>query len=628
MMRELHQEIKEIADFLEKTYVRTGSGIYWPKADEDYSVVKMEMNEYIYSGNAGICLFFIELYEFYKTPEYLEIIKNSSRWIYNRSRKNSSENYAFITGRIGTAYILALSGKLLKKEAYLTESLRVSREAISALNKTTKFDYLNGLAGTLIGLLQIYDLIPEEEILQGISLGTIKLIENMSFNKKGIFWDWKPFSIAPLSGLSHGSAGFAYVFLELSKFFNDDKLLEIASLCLRHENRQFEKEINNWPDFRIKKDDDGTYRFPSMDNKSFMDCAAWCHGAPGIGLVRQLFQENGKKTGIYRNLKVKNCIEKTYSQNRENRLARPSLVLCHGISGNGFVFLNRNHRKYKYATTEFVQSIIAAKSRNRGYYSTHSHINNVVDPSLFLGLAGIGYYFLFILNKKESSILLPKINIKDFAPPKINFIELLIGTLAEKTFPRYAEKIAGSIPSLAMSFSTLYNGGKIRNEITFLTGAIEDLIENTGLFKDEIQYLNEKYATKLALNKIVFMAEEHFEDSGTYPPLAPTKSDEIKKFLQQQKIILNKKAKIKRFKNDLKNRHYLYMNYFNKIDSREMNQFQMLIVEQFYTAKTFEDAYRSISTYIDTYQQEKQVYKLITDEFFYLFKMNILTPAK
>src|SRR5205814_9645311 len=64
-----------------------------------------------------------------------------------------------------------------------------------------------GNAGALLGLLQIYSLLPNEEILKNINLYLHNLIENYQIANQGIYWDRGEKDIRSLCGFSHGTSG-------------------------------------------------------------------------------------------------------------------------------------------------------------------------------------------------------------------------------------------------------------------------------------------------------------------------------------------------------------------------------------------------------------------------------------
>jgi len=628
--KELIREIEEIAIFLHSSSIKGKNGRFWHRYNDSNRIDDSEKNEFIYGGNAGICLFFIELYQFDAKKEYLEIIEESVKWLYNRTKKESTTNYAFLTGRVGTAYVFALCGKLLNNEKYTKHSLDISHAAICDFsNPIKKHDFLGGLAGTLIGLIQIHDIIPESDILEGIKMGAVKLIEDLSINKTGIFWGWKPQSMAPLCGLSHGNAGYGFVFHELSKLFNDDNLLVIASICFDYENRHFNKEINNWPDYRLKKEVDDNYKFPSLSDKKVIDCVSWCHGAPGIGLLRQSVLGNGRGVITDEKLKINNALKKTVLP-KGNRMARPSLGLCHGIAGNAFVFLNQRKKRYgryKMVPEEFARYILFSKSINKGYYTTFTHIDKRVDPSLFLGLSGIGYFFLFMLNEKESSILLPKINLKS-NKTEINFMEIFLKAIAKNMHPENFDKIsAESFNILSKTFFNLFKEGRIKNEIEFLRIQIEELIMLSKDIVTETFFRHEKFRLRLALDNVFYMEGQYFGSVELVGNIMPSGNYEIKKLLKDNNFILCNNVEFKRFNGQTGTKYYLYINHFSNVESIEINQFQFLLINEFSILTTFEDAFIRIGEYIDLKQDSEQIRRLILDQFLFLYQKNVVKSS-
>jgi|GEM_PF-4830594 len=622
----LTQEIKEIAEFLENSSIKDEFGIYWNQVDDTEDNGKIPKNETIYDGNAGICLFLIELYNFEKSDKYLKLVEESSRWIYHYSRKKPNNNYAFYTGRVGTAYVLALCGQLLNNDDYLSESLKISLEAISDFNNPIiKYDFLSGLAGTLIGLMQIHEIMPNPSIYEGVLTGAAKLINLIQLNKNGIFWEWKYSSIAPLCGLSHGNAGYAFTFLELSKFLNDDSLLLIASVCYQYENRHFREGINNWPDYRSKEKNGVP---TSANNERALDCATWCHGAPGIGLTRQLLLENCNRFGSMKGLKVGNALEKTYQSTKKYKIKRPSLNLCHGIAGNAFIFFNQKGEKTKYtnAVEEFAELILFAKKENDGYYSVFTSLNGSINPGLFLGVAGIGYFFIYALNNKENSILLPTIKRREFSQTKIKFINLFVEVVLKKMYPENSHKMkAEVINNISDLFVQRHKEGKIANQILFLKKQFEDVLKES-YNAPSISFSLEKYKLKLMLENTLDLkdGEKNELDTG----LLSLDEHEMRKQLDESDFVLNSNYVQKAFGKNNELKYYLFAVNLNTVTPIEINQFQSILLAQFGKPITFKKAYEQIGEYIDIHTEAETTYDFILKEFVFMYQKQIIKMKK
>src|SRR5262249_48856943 len=97
----------------------------------------------------------------------------------------------------------------------------------------------------------------------------------------GIGWVTSIKSSQPLTGLSHGASGFAWALFRLSRLTGDVAYRNAALEALAYERSQYRPQSRNWPDCR---DESGVV---TPDGGTKVTCmTAWCHGAPGIGLMR------------------------------------------------------------------------------------------------------------------------------------------------------------------------------------------------------------------------------------------------------------------------------------------------------------------------------------------------------
>jgi len=135
------------------------------------------------------------------------------------------------------------------------------------------FDIIGGVAGAILGLLKLYSVTEDKEILHIAEKCGDHLIENRKESKSG-YRAWATVENKLLAGFSHGAAGIAYSLLRLYSFLNKKACIDAAVEAIAYENTLFRKKIGNWVDLRFTED----------KSEKFM--ISWCHGAPGIALGR------------------------------------------------------------------------------------------------------------------------------------------------------------------------------------------------------------------------------------------------------------------------------------------------------------------------------------------------------
>ena len=131
----------------------------------------------------------------------------------------------------------------------------------------------------------------------------------------------------------------------------------------------------------------------------------WCHGAPGIALSRlRAYQITGNE--VY-----KEEAEIALSTTRAAIVAsmesrRLDYSLCHGLPGNADVLISGNQVLGSARTNDIhlARQVAGAITQFRG-------LGDIESPSLMLGLAGVGYFFLRLCNAEIPSVLLLPVSV-------------------------------------------------------------------------------------------------------------------------------------------------------------------------------------------------------------------------
>ncbi|MCO6478589.1 MAG: hypothetical protein J5I94_18295 [Phaeodactylibacter sp.] len=417
-----------------KELIRVGEEILESRKEDEYGnyfwispkVIDEEIYfqafETVYSGVSGIILFFIRLYEITNDDKYRQAIIKSVGWLYRYCRENPTDNYAFYTGRMGVVYTLLKVYESLAEKAYLekAEELAIKCGRFIELRDPPVYDLLNGTAGALLGLLFLYEKKQSQEILQLIEQYVNHLLDGVKWGRRGIFWDITGWEIWPLTGFSHGSSGIGYVFIQLAKLFDNAAYYWIAEQSFNYENQFYSKKNNNWKDFRKPRLNSEAnmekYGFQSLEDLSYFTrpkyMNAWCHGSPGIALTRfELKSTQGSE--LWKN-DLKKSIQSTIQSLNSSHLF--SHCLCHGTSGNAMVIIHCAE-ELNGETLTIEEQLEATIARQIKYCSSHGRYQPGLaklskddkDYSLFMGLAGVGYFYVSYLDRKESSIIKPSV---------------------------------------------------------------------------------------------------------------------------------------------------------------------------------------------------------------------------
>jgi lantibiotic modifying enzyme len=311
----------------------------------------------------------------------------------------SPENFGFYSGRTGVAFVLAETAALLGNEQYRSKALEILRTVPKENISMQTWDVISGSAGVIPVLLRLKEHFSEDFLLDLALRHGEMLLESANRSDEG--WSWKTIQVEgqkDLTGFSHGTAGIAWSLLELHTRFKEERFLQAAKSTLSYERRWYNREQENWPDFRSL-----------AETGSPVYAMAWCHGAPGIGLSRMR---------VYQILKDQDCRVEAEAATRSTTRALHAAVqtgqgnysLCHGNLGNAELLISAKDVLDDGKSMQTVLQVAeeaAAKYRTTRTPWPCGVLNGGETPNLMLGLAGIGYFYLRLHDpKRVPSILL------------------------------------------------------------------------------------------------------------------------------------------------------------------------------------------------------------------------------
>ncbi|HET8522548.1 MAG TPA: lanthionine synthetase LanC family protein, partial [Thermomicrobiales bacterium] len=210
-----------------------------------------------------------------------------------------------------------------------------------------------------------------------------------------------------LTGLAHGAAGIALALAELFQATNDARYRVAADLAFAYERHWFDATQGNWPDLREAAARNATPRH------ALAFSTYWCHGAPGIGLSRL------RAYDILHDPRLR--MDAAIALGTTRRMIEASLPLpsgsvnfslCHGLAGNADVLLLGAQLLPEVCAgaAELAAQVGATgSSRHSGTdCDWPSGAPGGISPSLMLGLAGIGHFYLRLHDPSLPSVLLPR----------------------------------------------------------------------------------------------------------------------------------------------------------------------------------------------------------------------------
>lgn len=366
-----------------------------------YSVVRNACGPEVYGGLSGIAIFLGYLSNYVKEPLLDITLEGCMKNVLDTEWPAGASHFAYFGGKLGVADALITLGKLKSRADWTQAGEEMLAEVTQAEFQDTEIDIIGGAAGSIPVLLKHYRRSGDQACLDAAIRGAEFLLAKTI--KSDQYWTWETMPGSPgLTGYSHGNAGIALAFLELWQVTKEAKYQQAGMMGMQYERIHFSPKDQNWPDMRS---------MPGQPNRGHVCATAWCHGAPGIALSRL---RAWKLTGDQSYLSEAQTALRTTQKN--NMTANTNYSLCHGIAGNADVLLyagtllKEPHwvQAAQAAGNQGIESILKNRFDWPAGVSDPAGGNQVFkNPSLMLGLAGTGYFYLRLAHPEEvPSVLL------------------------------------------------------------------------------------------------------------------------------------------------------------------------------------------------------------------------------
>jgi len=356
----------------------------------------------LYGGASGIALFLSEMFTRTGHARYREIAREALRFSAARlDRIPASFRQGFYSGRVGVAFALARGGELLGEPELSLDAARELDLRAADENDAILLDVISGAAGSIPPLLWLARSGARADLSALAEQLAERIVAAADRDPSG--WKWGDgatgfHSHRPLTGYGHGAAGIGLALMELFEVTGDARYLDAGRGAFRYENSVFSPTRDNWPDFR--------YSAEAGDLGHFG--VAWCLGAPGIGLSRLRAMQIDPTVPEHRG------DAETALRTVRRRLADSvdpgveDFSLCHGWAGLGdFALLAASGLGSTDASclaTEIAERGASVNAGSPGQW--HGGLLRGVNPSLMLGLAGIGQFYLRLADPTVGSLTL------------------------------------------------------------------------------------------------------------------------------------------------------------------------------------------------------------------------------
>ncbi|MFL6195780.1 MAG: lanthionine synthetase LanC family protein [Thermoanaerobaculia bacterium] len=358
-----------------------------------WQVVHRSFGPDLYGGTSGIGLFLARLYA--ATGERLFRKTALGAFEQTVSRLGvlpPAFRAGVYSGLTGIAYALAHGAALLGEDRLREVAVQALRDVMGDEIRPEALDVVAGSAGAIPVLLGLRDLLGNGDLPDLARRHGENLLATARTRGDAASWTTLPSEVPgspDLTGFSHGTAGIGWGLLELARETGEARFREAAESAFRYERRCFNPQQGNWPDFRGSAPDPNGVPVWSYS-------LAWCHGAPGIALSRarawQLTRsEEAKREAAVAIATTEHGVRQMFNY------PGADFSLCHGLAGN--------------AECAAVSASLLGNGAGTGAdldlarFGIERYVMDRApwpcgvpgggeNPSLMLGLAGIGHFYL------------------------------------------------------------------------------------------------------------------------------------------------------------------------------------------------------------------------------------------
>jgi lantibiotic modifying enzyme len=342
------------------------------------------LEPHLYDGTAGVGLFLAQL----AAVTGDAAIRRTAVGALRHALGQAVPGDGFHAGSLGIAWAAARGAALLGKEELHVRARAVPGPPSSAGDRCP--DVIHGSAGSILALLALADGFDDPALVRGAVATGDELVACATITPHG--WSWalpdRPHR-RHLCGLAHGAAGIGWALVELLAVTGDDRFRTGALGAFAYERSWLDAPAGTWADLRIGGQRRGAgRRIPSSA------VGTWCHGEAGIALSRLRAIEV---------LGAEPCradAEVAFEATRRHLAATlrdeiEDLTLCHGAAGSadallcGAAAFGDGWRKGADLGREF--GVVALERYTNAWPCGPA---GGITPALFVGLSGIGWWFL------------------------------------------------------------------------------------------------------------------------------------------------------------------------------------------------------------------------------------------
>jgi lantibiotic modifying enzyme len=386
----------------------------WPEETaRGFEVTYKALGPDLWGGTAGIGVFLAELARASGEREVQACAEGALRHAASRAETaDQLTPLGLYGGRGGVALALAYGARLLDEPGLEAAARRIARRlgrdsGRDPAEGAEEFDLVSGYAGTVVALLALAAVLEEPKYVERAVEHGDALLASAQPDRGGR--SWRSPHLAPgeraLAGFSHGAAGVGAALWELAAASGESRFRDAALEAFGYERALYDERVRNWPDLR-----EGV---AGANSEGPTYSTYWCHGAPGIALSRLRALEletrvNGRVAEVVDGLRAEAAVAlETTAAWVQAALDTGSVgwSVCHGVAGNAEIV----EEGRELASPTSLAERVAAHGIDR--YRTAASgwpggVQGGATPSLFLGDAGVGRFYLRLAQPTLPSLML------------------------------------------------------------------------------------------------------------------------------------------------------------------------------------------------------------------------------
>jgi len=399
---------KKHLDHLKKYSQNFSEKVQWPLIEnvgKSAWTVSSSLNKHdLYNGTSGLMLTFAYGSKIFNNTEYFEIfssclntlsdyiatnIKSFNDHFLPSDKKDDLppifQNLGFYSGCGGYLYSLGIIANLFPDQKIKKLLNEILNNIEHGIEHNKGLDVISGIAGFIMGLVSVKDLIPETLFINLLQKSTDNLITLYPNLNKSLPQSSSE-EESPLLGLSHGISGLVLALSKSNKYLKRLDVQNLIDKSIEFEDHFYCQKNKNWPDFRK----DSQHPNSDLTDKFMM---AWCHGSPGIGLARIEMQEYYHHTRCEAD--IKNAVDSVL-----NAPIYLPLALCHSTLGNTDLILNAKQNNYinGKACANYISDFLRHAEQHDSFMQFEAKL---AMPGMMLGHAGIAYQMMRISNPSQ-----------------------------------------------------------------------------------------------------------------------------------------------------------------------------------------------------------------------------------